>query len=173
MTTYRSREVPAPPGERGTTAPQGATAGFAIVIGRCLGTVVVTLRGTLDMPGAMRLAETLKDLIEGQGNLSIALDLRRLRQVAPSGLQVLSAAASGIERRGGCLSLSEPPDAIRRCLDGAGLTRLVACPRTNDADVTPCGRGEEGSNGHAARASAQAQHPAGGAKRSDIYGGER
>src|SRR5437763_877240 len=84
------------PRERRTEAPQGARAGLSIVIGRFLGTVVVTLRGTLDTLAATRLAATLQDLIEGQGNLAIALDLRGLRQVAPSGLRVLSAAASGL-----------------------------------------------------------------------------
>jgi anti-anti-sigma factor len=173
MTAYASREASARARERRAEAPQGARAGLSIVIGRFLGTVVVTLRGTLDTLAATRLAATLQDLIEGQGNLAIALDLRGLRQVAPSGLRVLSAAASGLERRGGCLSLSEPPEAVRRCLDEAGLTSLVRRPHTNEADLTPGARGEEGAIGRAARASARAHHPAGGARRSDTYGSER
>lgn len=170
MTASASRESPAWAGERGTEIPRWVTAGFSIVVGRFLGTVVVTLAGTLDTLAATRLAATLKDLIDGQGNLAIALDLRGVCQVAPSGLQVLSAAAAGIERRGGRLWLSEPADAIRRCFDGAGLTRLVGDPRTDDADLSHDARREERTNGSTARASARAHHPAGGPRRPDHYG---
>lgn len=167
MTASASREAPTWAGKRGAEAPRWVTPGFSIVVGRFRGTVVVTLSGGLDALAATRLAATLRDLIDGQGNLSIALDLRGLYKIAPSGLQVLSAAASGLERRGGFLSLSEPPDAIRRCLHRAGLARLVGYLRTNDADLSHGAQREEGSNGSAARASARAHHPAGRARRSD------
>lgn len=121
------------------------TGGLTIVIGRFLGTVVVTLRGTLGTLAATRLASTLADLIDGQGNLAVALDLRGLEYVAPSGLQVLAAAATRQEWRGGSFLLSEPNHDVVAALDGAHLSRFVGDPRQDDRTM----------------AGARAQHPAG------------
>lgn len=141
---------------------------FSIVIGRFLGTVVVTVKGTLDTLAATRLAATLHDLIEGQGNLAIAVDLKGLCHLAPSGLQVLSTAASGLERRGGCFSLSEPPDPLLRALDVAGLTRLIHHSRPRPG---PRERGD--GRGDALRPSGggRARHPAGTGTRWNRQGG--
>ncbi len=49
-----------------------------LVIGRALGTVVVTVRGELDAAAIARLERVLTDLIEGQGNLTVAVDLSRV-----------------------------------------------------------------------------------------------
>jgi anti-anti-sigma factor len=173
MTASVSREDPGWAGKWATEARGPGRADFSIVVGRFLGTVVVTLAGTLDALAATRLGATLQDLIDGQGNLAIAIDLRGVCQVAPSGLQVLSDAAYGIERRGGRLSLSDPPDAIRCCLDSAGLSRLVGSPRTKeaDADLSQDARGREGSIEVAASAIARAHHPAGRARAVDRSGG--
>jgi anti-anti-sigma factor len=111
-----------------------ARASVPIVVGRFLGTVVVTLRGAFDDLAAKRLGATLQDLIDGQGNLAIALDLGRVSQLGPSGVQVLCAAASGLERKGGRLWLGDPPEGILRVLNAGGLSRLVGYPRTLEAD---------------------------------------
>ena len=94
MTPHWSRPTGLLDCGRQEAGPQPATAPFATVIGRLHSAVVVTVQGTLDTLAATRLAATLRDLIDGQGNLTIALDLRQLEDVAPSGLQVLSVAAA-------------------------------------------------------------------------------
>jgi anti-anti-sigma factor len=126
-TSYRSpvgdpsRRPGNSPGDR-AQPPNGPP---TIAIGRCLGTVVVTLTGPLDTLAVTRLAATLDDLIDGQGNLVVAVDLSGVRRISPSGLQVLSAAASHLERRGGRLSLREAPDAVLDALQLAGLGRFI------------------------------------------------
>lgn len=50
----------------------------ALVVGRQLGTVVVTLRGPVDEHGLARLEGVLTDLIHNQGNLAVAVDLTRV-----------------------------------------------------------------------------------------------
>jgi anti-anti-sigma factor len=100
-------------------------ASFSIVIGRFLGTVVVSLRGAFDELAATRLGATLQDLIDGQGNVAIAIDLRRVSQLSQSGVQVLRSAASQLERKGGRLWLSDPSEEILRVLNAGGISRLV------------------------------------------------
>jgi anti-anti-sigma factor len=115
------REPVNSPGDRA----QPPNAPLAIAIRRCLGTVVVTLVGPLDALAVTGLAATLDDLIDGQGNLMVAVDLSGVRRISPSGLQVLSAAASHLERRGGHLSLCEAPDGALHTLQLAGLGRFI------------------------------------------------
>jgi anti-anti-sigma factor len=137
--------------------------GFDIVIGRFLTTVVVSLRGTLDALAATRLARALRDLIDGQGNLAVAIDLRGVVQVAPSGLQVLSAAAAGLERRNGTLWLSEAPAPVVRALDRANLARLICDPPPCLLSESHGGRGGRQAwlAWSAAEGAARASHPAG------------
>ena len=47
--------------------------------------VVVTVRGRLDLADATRLGAVLADLIEGQGNATLGVDLGGLTGVAPRG----------------------------------------------------------------------------------------
>jgi hypothetical protein len=76
----------------------------------------------------------LDDLINGQGNLALVLDLHGLRQVDACGVEVLSAAAADIERRGGGLRLSGAVDEIQDALVAVGLTPLVAGPGERHGD---------------------------------------
>ncbi|MGH9278389.1 MAG: STAS domain-containing protein [Acidimicrobiales bacterium] len=143
---------------------QATTGGFAIVIGRLRGTVVVTLRGTLDTLAAARLAPALEDLIEGQGNLRVAIDLRRLQDAGPSGVQALAAAASSLERRGGALRLSQPNDRILQSLDKAGLSRFIGDPPRLESRSSPGNRRRDASSATwaaPADRAARAGHPAG------------
>ena len=76
------------------TAPQPASASSSarsIVVRRARGRVVVTVHGELDQRGVAILEGVLSDLIEGQGNLNVALDLRDAHfgeQPAPVDLRV-------------------------------------------------------------------------------------
>jgi anti-anti-sigma factor len=142
------------PGDR----PEAENGELAIAIGRSLGTVVVRLVGPMDALAATRLAATLDDLIDGQGNLGVAVDLTAVRRIAPSGLQVLSAAASDLERRGGRLSLRGSHNGMVNALQRAGLGRFV---------VAPAGR----SVSHLANRRAMASHPAGRGSQGNPQGG--
>ena len=162
MTAYRAREVQVAADRSGYQGRAATGGGFDIVIGRFLGAVVVSLRGTLDTIAATRLARALQDLIDGQGNLTVAIDMRGVVQVAPSGLQVLSAAAARLERRNGTLWLSEAPAPVLRALDGAGLAGLIGDPRPCHLQEGPGGgRPQPSPARSAAERAARASHPAG------------
>ncbi|MGI8776293.1 MAG: STAS domain-containing protein [Acidimicrobiales bacterium] len=63
---------------------------FSMAIGRALGTVVVTAHGDLDDAGAANLERVLDDLIDGQGNLHVVVDLHDVGAVGPSGLSMFA-----------------------------------------------------------------------------------
>ena len=135
----------------GPEAPDGE---LTIAIGRCLGTVVVALAGPIDAPEATGLGATLDDLIDGQGNLAVAVDLSDVRRIAAPGLQVLSAAASNLERRGGHLWLCGSHNGVLNALQLAGLGSFIGAPagrslsRRPDRRAVashPAGRGTRGN----------------------------
>ncbi|MGH9164286.1 MAG: STAS domain-containing protein [Acidimicrobiales bacterium] len=90
-----------------------------------LGTVVVSLHGEIDGSGSSYLAVVLDDLIEGQGNRAVVVDLGDLRRLDPSAVEVLAVAAHRIGRRGGRLRLSNASADLAVVLTTAGLAGLV------------------------------------------------
>jgi anti-anti-sigma factor len=172
-TPYRSRpvcEVPRGPQNSPPGHSEGPNGELAISIGRSLGTVVVTLVGSVDTPAAPRLAATLSDLIDGQGNLAIAVDLSAVRRVGASGLQVLSDAAFDLERRGGRLSLCEARQGVLDALRLAGLGRFIGGPVVEEV----ARRTSPGGSGRASRSStrrAAPDHPAGSGRERNPPGG--
>lgn len=137
---------------------------LAIGIGRSLRMVVVTLVGPVDTPAARRLAATLSDLIDGQGNLAIALDLGDVRRVEPSGLQVLSDAAFGLDRRGGRLALCEARQGVLDALHLAGLGRFIGSPIAEEA-ARRASPGVSWRSSRMANGRAAPDHPAGSGRR--------
>ena len=106
--------------------PPGALGSFSIVIGRALGTVVVTVRGELGASGATLLRSVLSDLILDQGNMSVALDLRKLRRLHRSAVDVLVDARTWARDRSGELRLYDPPTAVADLLAASGLSSAIA-----------------------------------------------
>ncbi|MGH9156187.1 MAG: STAS domain-containing protein, partial [Acidimicrobiales bacterium] len=93
---------------------------------RALGTVVVTVHGDLDGAGAGKLSIVLADLIDGQGNLAVVVDLHDAGASDVGGaLAVFAAAARKAGRRGGALRLSYPPDQVHQALQLQGLDHLL------------------------------------------------
>lgn len=92
--------------------------GLRVDIGRTDEAVVVRLAGTLDGPSSFGLAQVLADLIDGQGNLHVEVDLTELDEFDSPGLAVLMAARRRMRRHRGRLAVvSVPPAAdeiIRR-----------------------------------------------------------
>lgn len=122
------RDVPgAPSGAQGRPAEHGGPRSqrLSLVVGRFRGTVVVTLRGELDAPGSQRLARTLADLVDGQGNLDIVLDVGGLGRVDPGCVDVLAASADNSARRGGRLRVGRANDIVLEALATAGLAPLA------------------------------------------------
>ena len=102
-----------------------ASAGFRIVVGRALGMVVVTVHGELDPPAAAQLGNVLTDLIDGQGNMAVAVDLHDARAADARCLSAFAAAAERARRRRASLTLSEPPEILYEALILRGLGALV------------------------------------------------
>jgi anti-anti-sigma factor len=110
--------VPSPPDA--TPAPH-----FSIVIGRRLGTVVVTVHGELDMTRAGNLGTILGDLIDGQGNLSVVVDLHDATTTAPDSLLVVTDAAERARRRGGTVRLDGPHPISGHGFELRGLDHFI------------------------------------------------
>lgn len=139
----------------GATAPAKA-ARVGIVIGRYQRTVVVTVHGELDHPGAAHLGHVLADLIDGQGNLSLLVDLHDATTTATDvkWVSVFAEAAERARRRGGAITLSKPPALVHHALRDGGLGHLVGTlVDGHGAELGPA------SNGSAPRG--RRAHPAG------------
>lgn len=93
-----------------------------IVVGRYRGTVVVTVHGELDRLGAAHLDHMLTDLIDGQGNLSLIVDLHDATATGEDSVPVFADASERAGRRGGTVTLNEPPALLDRALRRRGLT---------------------------------------------------
>jgi len=79
--------------------------GLSVVIGRALGTVVVTVRGALEDCAAEPLGRVLRDLVDNQGNRRVVIDLRAASGVSSAVREVFAAVGSSARRRGSSLSL--------------------------------------------------------------------
>lgn len=69
------------------------------------GAVVVTVHGELDLACSVRLGAVLGDLIDGQGNLNVHVDLGHVERVDPAGLGVFAAGAKLARHHGGALTV--------------------------------------------------------------------
>jgi anti-anti-sigma factor len=144
MTASQSHPAGSAHGRNGELAGDGfdpREIALSIRIERRLGTIVVTLSGTLGPLAATRLAATLRDLIDGQGNLAIDVRLAEVDRVDAPGVHVLSAAAADLERRGGRLSLCEARDGLLRALNIVGLAPVVDSPLVDEAGCGPAAGG--------------------------------
>ncbi|MEA2703407.1 MAG: hypothetical protein QOD63_1352 [Actinomycetota bacterium] len=160
MTTYWRRPFPAA-GDAGATAgspsPRAGAGADAIVIGRFQGTVVVSLHGVLDLSLSASLGGVLDDLIEGQGNLAIIVDLRDLKRIDGAGVDILRTAAGQIMARGGELRLGRPAGAVFDTLVLSGLAGLID---SRSEGGQPPGSPERPPR-HTGREASRNLHPAG------------
>ena len=99
--------------------PDGS--GFSLVFSRALGRVVVHVHGMLDSNAAPTLENGLADIIDGQGNRQVVLDLRRMTGVDAAGLSVMADALRRMDDYGGELLLSGPTTSVGEQLRAAGL----------------------------------------------------
>jgi anti-anti-sigma regulatory factor len=101
-------------------APRREPSDFTVVIGRVFGTVVVTVRGTLDAAAAGPLERLLRDLVDNQGNRAVSIDLRAASPPDPAVAEILVAVAASAKRRGSSFSLLEPSAGFEARAEGAG-----------------------------------------------------
>ena len=87
--------------------------GLSLAVGRAMGTVVVTLHGTIDAAGAAVLRSVLRDLIDEQGNLDVVVDLRRVVIADADADAVFGQAFDWAARHGGRLRLHQRRPARR------------------------------------------------------------
>jgi anti-anti-sigma factor len=73
----------------------------AISISRVRNRVVVTLRGALDDYAAPLLHPLLRDLIDGQGNLHVVIDLRDVLTIDQAGMGMLAGISERMRHHGG------------------------------------------------------------------------
>lgn len=110
------------------------TGDFSIHVSRDLGAVIVTVLGDLDVPGAERLGAELADLIAGQGNMTVVVDLRHTVSIDPAGLGVFADAAELVERRGGHLTFSGASDEVYEAVAGHLPASMMTRRHVADAD---------------------------------------
>ena len=87
----------------------------------------MTVHGALDGVGAAHLDLVLTDLIDGQGNLSVVVDLRDLTATGTDAdrLSVFVDAARRAHRHSGVLALSTPPALFDEALERLDADHLV------------------------------------------------
>ena len=108
-----------------TAVAESAPTRASIVVSRNRGTVVVTVRGELDLPRAGDLGAMLADLIDGQGNLSVVVDLHDATAKDADCLWVFTEAAERARRHGGMIRVSEPPAPLYSALQLRGLDNFA------------------------------------------------
>lgn len=86
--------------------------------------MVVTVEGELNLAGCQLLENVLTDLIEGQGNLTVAVDLGKAI-VEPDALMVFIDAARQARRLGTKFVLQEAPTDTHEALRSGGFADLV------------------------------------------------
>jgi anti-anti-sigma factor len=97
---------------------------FSIGFRRTDGTVVVDVAGELDLHTAPVLRDRLLDVIEGQGNRFVAVDLSAVGFMDSTAIHVLVQALRLAREAGGDLTLARVPPPARRVLDICGLTTV-------------------------------------------------
>lgn len=96
-----------------------------LAIARALGAVVVTLHGELRRSTTRALSAALRDLIDGQGNLYVIVDMHDVRVGDAGGLQVLASARGAVESRGGRFLLAGASDETASAIRAAGLGDVI------------------------------------------------
>jgi anti-anti-sigma factor len=98
--------------------------GFSLVFSRALGKVIVHIHGALDATTAPELKDRLVDVIDGQGNRQLVLDLRRTTRIDSKGFSVLVDALHRQRKRGGDLVVSGPTSDVAEAFVAAGLEKV-------------------------------------------------
>lgn len=144
----RTADVGGSPGTRPSSAPSRT-----VVVGRYGGAVVVTLHGDIDQAASTRLAGVLGDIIDGQGNLAVVVDLHDVGWIVRAGVDVLAAAAASIASHWGELLLGGATGVVFDAIARAGLSPIEPGHRALSG-----GRPLDGTAGRSTRAAGTSRH---------------
>ncbi len=96
--------------------PASSSPPRSISVRRAQGRVVVSVHGDLDGQRAAILEQVLSDLIDGQGNLDVLVDLRDAALADPVALDALRGAAEQARRRNAAFAFRAPAGLAARAL---------------------------------------------------------
>lgn len=94
---------------------------FSLGFSRALGWVVVDIHGALDARTAPHLKDRLVDVIDGQGNRQLVLELRGMTRIDATGFSAFLDAQRRMRKIGGQLVLSGPSSDVVHAFERAGL----------------------------------------------------
>jgi stage II sporulation protein AA (anti-sigma F factor antagonist) len=97
---------------------------FSLAFGRAFGAVVVDIHGALDADSAGVLRDRLTDVIDGQGNRHLVMDLAGTTRIDATGLAVLLDAHTRIQKNAGTLVLSGASPGVLFTVEAAGLDKV-------------------------------------------------
>ena len=97
---------------------------FSLVFSRALGKVIAHVHGALDAESAQELQDRLIDVIDGQGNRSVIIDLASTTFIDSLGLSVLFDAWRRMHDRGGEFMLSGPKNDVARVILASDLENV-------------------------------------------------
>lgn len=97
---------------------------FSLAFSRARGKVVVHVKGPLDVTTAQELDDRLADVIDGQGNRQLVLDLAGMTHVDDAGVKVLVEALGRLQRSGGGLVFSGATNEVVLAFEAAGLDKV-------------------------------------------------
>ncbi|MDQ3896954.1 MAG: STAS domain-containing protein [Actinomycetota bacterium] len=83
------------------------------------------MRGEVDRQSSDVLRRLLLDVVEGQGNLSVALDLSEMTFIDSSGLSMFLEMHGRAVERGGSFVLQNPRPSASRMFEIVGLNRIL------------------------------------------------
>lgn len=102
------------------------TSRFSLDFSRRGRAVSVAVRGEVDRDSTAVLRALLLDVVEGQGNLSVALDLSEMTFIDSAGLSLLLEMHGRAVERGGSFVLHNPRPAAARVFEIVGLSQILS-----------------------------------------------
>jgi anti-anti-sigma factor len=87
------------------------------------------VHGPLAADTAPELHDRLVDLVDGQGNRRLVLELRDMTSIDRAGIAVMVDALKRLQRNAGTLVLSGPTAETLKALDAAGVAKAFAITR--------------------------------------------
>ncbi len=125
-----------------------------VTVGRAPGgAVVLTLQGDPEPSLGPLVTHLLDDVVAGQGNLTVVVDLLSVTATHPWLVEALAVAGRRLVCRGGQLRLVDPPGELRWALLGAGLGAWLATTRRSPGPYS-------GGDDALVRVLSMAAHPA-------------
>ncbi len=101
------------------------------------GCLTVRLRGELDHSAAAEAMRAIEEAAEEYLPRQCVLDLSGLSFMDSSGIAVILKADRLLRQSGASLSLSQPPEQVRRVLEIAGLSQMVPIQARKEKECEP------------------------------------